>query len=159
MNTEPRKRGICACGCGKTHQSWSGFCRGHRPTINAYRHKDKQRLHRLRAERALGKPLPVGAIVHHADGSKSDESPLVICQDQAYHMLLHARMRIIKAGGNPDTEAMCSACQRPVSLESFWRRKSGKRIAICKPCSIAANSRYYHERAYGRTAWEPHPYA
>lgn len=50
-------------------------------------------LHRLRAERALGKPLPGKVVVHHADGSKHPNAQLVICQDQAYHMLLHARMR------------------------------------------------------------------
>ncbi len=38
------------------------------------------------AEKALGRPLPVGAIVHHHDENKLnyEESNLVICQNRAY---------------------------------------------------------------------------
>ena len=53
--------------------------------------------HRNVAELALGKPLPSGAEIHHIDGNGFNNSPdnLVICQDHSYHMLLHARERII----------------------------------------------------------------
>jgi len=51
--------------------------------------------HVLIAEKALGKKLPPGAVVHHADGNPSNNknSNLVICPSQAYHMLIHARTR------------------------------------------------------------------
>lgn len=75
--------------------------------------------HRLRAARALGKPLPPGAVVHHADGTKDEHAPLVICQDETYHRLLHARMRIVRAGGNPNTEKICSACQQVKPRAAF----------------------------------------
>jgi hypothetical protein len=51
--------------------------------------------HRLIAEKALGKPLPKGAVVHHIDEDKANNHPsnLVICPDQTYHRLIHARMK------------------------------------------------------------------
>lgn len=51
--------------------------------------------HVLVAERALGKHLPKGAIVHHVDGDTRNNTPsnLVICQNQAYHCLLHKLAR------------------------------------------------------------------
>lgn len=56
------------------------------------------------AEAALGKKLPPGALVHHADGNKSNNSPsnLVICPNDAYHLLLHQRIRAKAACGNPN---------------------------------------------------------
>lgn len=44
---------------------------------------------------ALGKSLPTKAVVHHMNEDKLDNRPenLVICPDQAYHMLLHKLLR------------------------------------------------------------------
>lgn len=50
------------------------------------------------AEMALGKRLPPKVIVHHVNGVPWDNfTPfnLVICPDQAYHMLLHQRTKAI----------------------------------------------------------------
>jgi hypothetical protein len=76
-------------------------------------------VHRVRAEKALGHPLPPQAEVHHADGSKSADAPLVICQDASYHRLLHNRMRIKAAGGNPNIEKLCSRCKSLKSRGDF----------------------------------------
>lgn len=120
-----------------------------RECINTYRKitidlKIRQDLHRFRAERALGKPLPRKAIVHHADGSKGDDSQLVICQDQSYHRLLHKRMRIQAAGGNPNTDKVCAICQLAKPLEAFSRNRvtltdhprphQDGRAAYCREC-------------------------
>lgn len=52
--------------------------------------------HIYKAEKALGRSLPEGAVVHHMNNIPFDnDTPynLVICPDQAYHMLIHKRMR------------------------------------------------------------------
>ena len=80
--------------------------------------------HRIRAEKALGRPLPKGVDVHHADGSRSSDAPLVICQDRAYHMLLHRRMRVKELGGDPNTDVICKRCRRVVKIGAA--RQEGK---------------------------------
>jgi hypothetical protein len=88
-----------------------------------------KRIHRVRAELALGKPIPNGAHVHHADGSKSADAPLVICQDGAYHRLLHVRMRVVRAGGDPNTQRICGHCGRVKSIDDFHvRKRTGKQL-------------------------------
>ena len=77
--------------------------------------------HRIEAEAALGHLLPMNAVVHHAGGT------LVICQDQAYHMLLHQRMRVLALGGNPDTDRICCKCRQLTPGTAF-------RKGMCLPC-------------------------
>lgn len=59
--------------------------------------------HVVIAEQVLGKLLPAKACVHHADEkpTNNEKNNLVICQDAAYHRLLHLRLRALKACGNP----------------------------------------------------------
>jgi hypothetical protein len=60
--------------------------------------------HVLIAEEALGKYLPQFAVIHHADGNKRNNSRnnLVICNNSAYHQLIHKRKRAFDACGNPN---------------------------------------------------------
>lgn len=68
--------------------------------------------HRLIAEKVFGKPLPAGVVVHHANGNTKDnrKSNLVICQNEAFHNLLHLRMRALKESGNANNR-WCSVCK------------------------------------------------
>ena len=65
------------------------------------------------AEMALGKPLPSGAIVHHVDEDKGNNAHgnLVICPNQAYHLLLHRRQRAQNACGNANW-MRCAFCRQ-----------------------------------------------
>lgn len=100
------------------------------------------RIHRIRAEHALGRPLPNGCEVHHADLTRSIDSPLVICQDHAYHFLLHRRTRVVRAGGNPDLDSFCTVCKKALPLSAFYYRKTavgnakvGDITTHCRECS------------------------
>jgi len=80
--------------------------------------------HTLAAERALGRPLPHGAEVHHVDGNRFNNEPsnLVICPDRAYHFLLHIRTRAMEACGNPNWRK-CRYCQQHDAPENLKIRK------------------------------------
>jgi len=118
---------LCACGCGeemlptdrrgrprrfiKGHES-RGSRGGTRLMSSGYERSlkgddpkspraGKALRHTLLAEKALGKPLPAGAEIHHVNNKRADNSPgnLVICQDRSYHRLLHQRTLALKASG------------------------------------------------------------
>lgn len=150
--------GLCQCGCGQPTKrspqahSATGYARGepfrfiaghnvkNRP-CKSYRKVGRlEQLHRLRAALALGKPLPPTAIVHHADGSRADDAPLVICQDRAYHNLLHARMRLQKAGADPNTHKLCNRCGQAKRFAEFYvdRSRPNKLQGRCRSCCAAA---------------------
>src|SRR2546426_2788757 len=76
--------------------------------------------HILIAEKALGHLLPQKAQVHHVDGNPQNNEPsnLVICEDQAFHKLLHARARRLKDTGSLDLKRCC-ACRQVKALELF----------------------------------------
>jgi hypothetical protein len=147
--------GFCHCGCGQKTKIVNGLPnkflyehRGIKPDRSGYRKKYGSHgslFHRWRAAEALGKPLAAGSVVHHVDGTKGDNSPLVICQDDAYHVELHRKLRVIAAGGNPWTDRICCICHTPKSTLNFWIRserssRAGQFTAACKPCSNAKNA-------------------
>ena len=93
------------------------ICNGYRfvasPSHPRATEKGDVQEHILVAERAMGKPLPTKAVVHHMDGNRSNNDPknLVVCQDQAYHLILHRRMRALRECGNANW-MWCHFCQR-----------------------------------------------
>jgi hypothetical protein len=87
--------------------------------------------HVIVAERAFGKALPKGAEVHHVDEDKfnNHRSNLVICQDRAYHQLLHQRARIVRAGGTPNTQRVRSVrAERHRILRALNPRRLPKQV-------------------------------
>lgn len=73
---------------------------------------DRGREHVLVAERALGKKLPKGAVVHHIDENRSNNHPSNLCifPSRAYHALIHARMNALAVSGNAN-HRKCVYCK------------------------------------------------
>jgi len=154
---------VCDCGCNQPTYitRWTHLNRGHikgqpLPFLSGHRKASKRpkayiqqgrgrnaMLHRQRAEAALGRLLPLKAVVHHPDEDPwNRHARLVICENRAYHKLLHVRMRIKAAGGNPNTDKICSFCQKPKRLDQFTLCKSpgqyAGRVSTCRDCVTPA---------------------
>lgn len=69
--------------------------------------------HILIAEKSLGRYLPNKVDVHHFNEQKDDNRNvnLVICEDRAYHMLLHARSTALRRCGDANAR-QCWICKR-----------------------------------------------
>lgn len=102
---------------GINHPSWKGgrtSCEESYIRINNLKpgrgRSDYSYEHTLKAEKALGKKLPLGSEVHHANGTRNSGT-LIICQDRAYHKLLHRRMGAYKACGHANWRK-CRFCHQ-----------------------------------------------
>lgn len=79
------------------------------------------KLHHVRVvEAVLGVNLPKGVEIHHVNEITSDNrhENLVVCQDRAYHMLLHVRQRALDECGNANWKK-CIHCKQyddPINL-------------------------------------------
>lgn len=91
--------------------------------------------HRVVAEEVLGKSLPPKAVIHHVNEIKTDnrKSNLVICQNEAYHKLLHTRQRVVDLGGHPDTHAYCSH-HKAVHLSGAFGVDKGRVSGLSHRC-------------------------
>ena len=130
MNNQPRINNRFGPNPNSRFVGPGGYIRVHAPdhprALKRPKHPPKYVLeHIIVAEKALGKFLPVGVVVHHVNRDRADNERqnLVICQDAAYHQLLHARQRVVDAGGDPNTEYPCASCRAVLPYEAFHRVK------------------------------------
>lgn len=94
--------------------------------ITAYDGPRRTYVHVLMVEKAIGKRLPIGAVIHHWDEDGRNNTPenLLVCPDQAYHKLIHMRMTAYDSCGHADW-VKCWMCQQwgpKESMSSFARK-------------------------------------
>lgn len=174
---DSRTTGLCECGCGghtplaRQGNTKRGYVKG-QPVRFIQRHWRPERTttgypmrscighprasasgcvgeHVLIAEAALGRYLPDGVDVHHVDENITNNanSNLVICQDRAYHKLLHLRARVVRAGRDPDTQRLCGACHTPKPFSAFYRLRDGLQRR-CRDCSRTYGKSYVRPREH-----------
>ena len=106
-------------------------------------------LHRVIAENVLGHPISSTIVIHHVDGNRSNNvhSNLVICQNAAYHRLLHKRQVALAKTGNANLRKCC-VCGLWKHKEEFWKRAKGKEhSARCKNCTRKLNRDRYRAKS------------
>ncbi len=104
------------------------------------------REHILVAEKALGKSLPERAVVHHANGTK-DSGPLVICQDNAYHQLLHRRERALNDCGHTSWRK-CRFCKQYDDPENMISNG----LHVYHRACMQTYQYYYHKKSKERSS-------
>lgn len=99
--------------------------------------------HIVIAERALGRPLPKGAQVHHADEDRSNDSNdnLVICPNYAYHKLLHTRADALRECGNANW-IRCWICKKHGAPEDIKIAGSAHFHPACQSEYVRARRLY-----------------
>lgn len=129
---------------GGTYRAF-GYVMVNKPAHERANNNRYVREHILVAERAIGGPLPPKAVVHHHDEDRANNTPanLVICQDGAYHQMLHARMRFIADGVDPNTEQRCTGkCRTVKPLGAFYPKlpRWNGRYSRCIECDKSSRA-------------------
>lgn len=148
---------------GENNNTWKGGRRiseGYRLVYmpnhpRAHKSMRVVREHLLIVEKALGKYLPRSAMIHHVNENKLDNSPtnLVVCNDRAYHILLHNRLRAHKACGNPKWRKCrhCKQWDNPENLTIIENQKQGHTTYHKKCASLAEKRKRRIRKDFGTT--------
>lgn len=142
-----------SCGClrkrtGEDHPLWTGksITKAGYVRVSSTRGME----HREIIERVLGKPIPLHAVPHHCDENKANNvnSNLVLCENRAYHNLIHKRLRAYRESGNARW-MKCCYCGKYDSPENLYviPKKGGRTSARHTECHQGYMSEYHKRDA------------
>lgn len=79
------------------------------------------RLHKYVVEKTIGRELKQHEVIHHINYDKTDNRRcnLLLCPNQAYHKLVHARTDAINSGVDLNIQHKCSSCKEVKTKDSF----------------------------------------
>lgn len=117
-----------------------------KPTSNGYIQILNKLEHIIVAERALGKPLPKRAQVHHVNRIKTDNRPenLVVCPDDAYHRIIEMRTLAYETTGHANWRR-CVICKQYDDPSNMFLDKSTG-TALHRECRRIYENKRYHDK-------------
>jgi len=137
------------------HCSWkggrylndSGYVMVYNPEHSRSSSNGYVREHILLIEKAIGKPFPFKSQTHHY-GDISDNTKIILCENQEYHYLLHIRADALKKCGNANFRR-CKFCKEYDDPKNMHVKqiKSGSRGWNCYHLECA---RVYDRERYKR---------
>jgi len=124
------------------HNRYIGIYTPGHPRANSWHYVNE---HIILAEKALGKPLPKGTHVHHHSATQ-----LVICQDVAYHTLLHQRQKAYEACGHVSWRRcwICKKWDNTDKLTIRIDRKGHINATYHSDCSKKYMFQYHQEKRH-----------
>lgn len=89
---------------------------------------NRERLHRVIVMGVVGRKLSSSVIVHHVDddGTNNRHDNLVVLENQGEHARLHYRRSVLRAGGDPFTDALCDLCHHVHPMADCYRLKANR---------------------------------
>ncbi len=146
-HSQTGKRGILARNWRGGVSSTNGYVEIFKPDHPRKSSRGYVKQSYLVAEMALGNPLPRGAVVHHVNSIRSDDRKLnlVVCENNGYHMTLHANRKAFDACGHKNWRRCC-VCKEYDDLKNLIR--TTHRTIFHQKCrNEIARQRYWAQKA------------
>lgn len=126
-------------------RKWSGRIGIHNPNHSRSDSEGYVLRYILIVEKALGKLLPLLAVIHHHNCNSEDDrnKNLVVCENKAYHNFLHQRMRAYNACGHANWRK-CYICKQYDAPNNLYILSKGS--AYHKKCKSDLQKKQSQQR-------------